>query len=401
MSDLTILAAPRATAEHCIRYLLARPHGAYSEHDITNVIVPAYFRVASSVGVDPALLVAQLIHETGGLTSWWSQRPRRNPAGIGVTGAKSAHKPASGAWQYDPRVNLWREGIAFADWEKDAVPAHVGRMLAYALPAGQGTDVQRALIAKALSYRPLPAAYRGAAPTLAGLVGRWAVPGTEYPAKIAALLTAIQAGAQAPARSALEQLNILDLSAPIAALPRKRGAEHLPLRTEDEDSITLHYSGVVYADRSEAAELARIIDEAAYHLGKNWAKAGQPPIYADRMMYELVVLTGGRIVRTNRERVQLWHAGNKTANARSYSIHWMLGKGQALSAAQRASTIALLDALRADGDIPRSDVFGHNEWPRTRGVPQRMTTYRLLAGQSECPGSLLHKFIVDYRAGRV
>src|SRR5687767_15895550 len=107
MSDLTILAAPRATAEHCIRYLLARPHGEYSEHDITNVIVPAYFRVASSVGVDPALLVAQLIHETGGLTSWWSQRPRRNPAGIGVTGATPrSQKPATGVWQHDPRVNV-------------------------------------------------------------------------------------------------------------------------------------------------------------------------------------------------------------------------------------------------------------------------------------------------------
>jgi hypothetical protein len=119
------------------------------------------------------------------------------------------------------------------------------------------------------------------------------------------------------------------------------------------------------------------------------------------MMYELVVLTGGRIVRTNRERVQLWHAGNEIANARSYSIHWMLGKNQALSAQQRDSTIALLDALRADGHIDRQAVYGHNEWPRVRGAAQPSATYRHLLGQSECPGSLLHRFIVDYRAGRV
>jgi hypothetical protein len=400
MSDLTILAAPRATAEQCIRFLLARPHGEYSEHDIGQVIVPAYFRVASSVGVDPALLIAQLIHETGGLTSWWSQRPRRNPAGIGVTGAATRLARPSGAWQYDDREGIWREGVAFADWIKDSIPAHVGRMLAYALPAGQGTPIQQALIAKALSYRPLPASYRGAAPTLAGLAGRWAVPGTEYPMKIAQLLMAIQAGAQAPARSAIEQLNILDLSAQIAALPRMRGCEHLPLRTE-EDSITLHYSGVYYSDRSRAAELARVFSEAGYQLGKNWGQAGKPPIYGDRYMYDLGIFSDGQIVRYNRDRVQLWHAGNEAANARSWSIHWMLGKNQALTAPQRASTIALLDALRADGDIPRTDVFGHNEWPRSRGVPQRMTTYRLLAGQSECPGSLLHRFIVDYRAGRV
>lgn len=400
MSNLAILAAPRATAEQCIRFLLARPHGEYSEHDIGQVIVPAYFRVASSVGVDPALLIAQLVHETGGLTSWWSQRPRRNPAGIGVTGAATRLARPSGAWQHDPRVNVWREGVAFADWIKDSIPAHVGRMLAYALPAGQGNDVQRALIAKALSYRPLPASYRGAAPTLAGLAGRWAVPGTEYPGKLATILAAIQASAQAPAKTALEQLNILDLSAQIAALPRRRGAEELPLRTE-EDSITLHYSGVYYADRSRAAELARVISEAAYQLGKNWGQAGKPPIYADRYMYDLGIFSDGQIVRYNRERIQLWHAGNEAANARSWSIHWMLGKNQALTPAQRASTIALLDALRADGGIPRTDVFGHNEWPRTRGVPQRMTSYRLLPGQSECPGSLLHRFVVDYRAGRV
>jgi hypothetical protein len=400
MSTLSILAAPRATADQCARFLLARPHGEYNEHDIKNVIVPAYFRVATSVGVDPALLIAHLVHETGGLTSWWSQRPRRNPAGIGVTGQKRLIKPVTGAWQFDDREGTWREGLAFADWIKDSVPAHVGRMLAYALRADQGTSAQQALIAKALSYRPLPASYRGAAPTLAGLAGRWAVPGTEYPGKLAAILAAIQAGAQAPARSALEQLNILDLSAPIAALPRRRGAETLALRDQPETSITLHYSGVVYADRSEPAELARIIEEAKYHLGKNWAKDGQPPIYADRMMYELVVLTGGKIVRTNRERVALWHAGNETANARSYSIHWMLGKNQALSAPQRASTIALLDALRADGQIDRQAVYGHNEWPRVTGAAQPSATYRLLFGQSECPGPVLHRFIVDYRAGR-
>ncbi len=85
------------------------------------------------------------------------------------------------------------------------------------------------------------------------------------------------------------------------------------------------------------------------------------------MMYEFVVLTERQIVRTNRKRMKLWHVGNEAANARSWSVHWMLGKGQALSAAQRASTIALLDALRADGHIDRQAVYGHNEWPRTEG----------------------------------
>jgi hypothetical protein len=69
----------------------------------------------------------------------------------------------------------------------------VGRMLAYALRPVEGTAVQRTLISRALAFRPLPASYRGAAPTLAGLSGRWAVPGTEYPQKIADLANAIRA----------------------------------------------------------------------------------------------------------------------------------------------------------------------------------------------------------------
>jgi hypothetical protein len=192
MSTLAILAAPRATAEHCARFMLARPHGGYSDYDIAQVIIPAYFKVATSVGVDPVVLIAQLVHETGNLTSWWSQRPRRNPAGIGVTGANSPQLPLSGRWKYNKEEHLWREGVAFASWADDAIPAHVGRLLAYARRNDELNDVQRALVAKALSYRPLPASYRGAARTLRGLTGRWAVPGTEYPGKIAALVKALQ-----------------------------------------------------------------------------------------------------------------------------------------------------------------------------------------------------------------
>ena len=392
--DSPILAPPRATLDPCSRAILARPHGAYTPGDLAT-ITRAYFDVCVLAGVDPLLAIAQLIHETGNLTSWWAARPRRNPAGIGVTGQTRLLKPATGAWQYDG--DRWREGVAFATWADDAIPAHVGRLLAYALRDDQANEAQKALISKALRYRPLPAAYRGAAPTLAGLAGRWAVPGTEYPQKLAAIANAITG---APPVRAIELLDILDLSDQIARLPRKASHQTLPLRDEAENAITLHYSGVVYLDRSRAAELARVISEAKYQLGKNWARAGQPPIYGDRMMYELVVLSDGQIVRTNRERVQLWHAGNENANERSYSIHWMLGANQQLTAAQRASTVALLDALRADGGIARQAVYGHCEWPRVRGAAQPSATYRLLPGQSECPGRLLHQFVVDYRAGR-
>jgi hypothetical protein len=192
--DASILvSAPSAAPQQCVRFMLARPHGEYNENDLANVIVPAYFDFCAAVGVDPVVLLAQMVHETGCLTSWWSQRPRRNPAGIGVTGQKRAERPASGAWQFDENEGLWCEGVAFPTWKADAIPAHIGRMLAYALRDDQANAMQRELIAQALRYRPLPASFRGAAPTLRGLAGRWAVPGTEYPNKLAQIASAMQA----------------------------------------------------------------------------------------------------------------------------------------------------------------------------------------------------------------
>jgi hypothetical protein len=191
--DASILAsAPGASPAQCVRFILSRPHGEYNETDLAAAIVPGYFAVCASVGVDPLLMIAQMIHETGNLTSWWSARPRRNPAGIGVTGRTSPTRPASGAWEHDDSAGVWKEGVAFASWKDDSIPAHIGRMLAYALRDAQASEAQRALIARALTYRQLPANYRGAAPTLRGLAGRWAVPGTEYPDKIARIASAIQ-----------------------------------------------------------------------------------------------------------------------------------------------------------------------------------------------------------------
>ncbi|KPV52453.1 hypothetical protein SE17_15460, partial [Kouleothrix aurantiaca] len=130
------------------------------------------------------------VHETGALTSWWSQRPRRNPAGIGVTGDTKPARPIGGAWAQHGAV--WEEGCSFASWADHAVPAHVGRLLAYATAPGNRTPSQRALILGAMTVRTLPAQYHGCAPTLAGLEGTWAVPGKGYADKLAAIMTALR-----------------------------------------------------------------------------------------------------------------------------------------------------------------------------------------------------------------
>jgi hypothetical protein len=154
--------APSARAEH---YLLARPHGGYSGDDVTK-IVGLYYATATAVGLDPLLVVAQMAEETSHLTSFWSQRPRRNFAGIGVTG--------------EPGV-----GLSFPDL-KTAVHAHAGRLLAYALPSGTGSPAQNRLIDEALAARPLPPKLRGAALRLSGLSGTWAHD-PQYAVKLAAV----------------------------------------------------------------------------------------------------------------------------------------------------------------------------------------------------------------------
>jgi hypothetical protein len=191
-ADSYMLGAPGATIEACARVILAKPHGGYSESDVAHVIVPAYFAVCLRVSLDPLLLIAQMIHETGNLTSWWSQRERRNPAGIGVTGMRKPQRPARGDWQKGPDGQWWA-GCVFASWADDAIPAHAGRILAYVFsdaqlrsgPPSLLLDSQAALIETALALRPLPSSFRGMAPTLRGLNRRWAYPGQTYAQQVA------------------------------------------------------------------------------------------------------------------------------------------------------------------------------------------------------------------------
>lgn len=147
------VAPRRATRAQLERFVLGR--GPTVGDEAAREIVGLYDTTCTSVGLDPLLLVAQMVLETGGLTSFWSQPPRRNLAGIGVTG--------------EPGV-----GKKFADW-RPAVRAHVGRLLRYAVAEGQETNVQKPLIAEALQVRQLPKGLWGVAPALGNLGrGVWA-----------------------------------------------------------------------------------------------------------------------------------------------------------------------------------------------------------------------------------
>lgn len=191
-ADSPLFSPPRATAEQVAAYIVHRGT-TYTPYDV-QVIVGHYWRMAPAVGIDPLLAMAQVIHETDNLKSWWSQRPRRNPAGLGVTGAEQPAPPPPEEqveWAWDGTAQVWKKGLSFASWE-DGARAHLGRLLAYGLRPGEASAAQQPLIDEALALRPLPDDLRGVARTLRGLNGRWAYPGATYGENIALLANKIR-----------------------------------------------------------------------------------------------------------------------------------------------------------------------------------------------------------------
>jgi hypothetical protein len=173
---------------------LCRARGTpYTDHDLLHVIGPEYAKLCNLTGLRLPLVFAQCAHETGWMTSFWSQRPQRNPAGIGVNGEKRQTEPQQSGWAFNPQRQQWEKGLSFPTWQEDAIPAHVGRLLAYAVPAGQRTGEQQRLIERALRWRALPISLHGSAPTLRQLGVVWASPGLDYGEKVARAANAILA----------------------------------------------------------------------------------------------------------------------------------------------------------------------------------------------------------------
>lgn len=201
--DSTILAPARASKQQAKAFIVRRGSTRYNEVDI-ETIVGHYWRIATPVGIDPVVALAQCVLETSQnghpISSWWSGRPRRNPAGIGVTGNTRITNPNdTHNWARDDEspTPKWKAGLSFSSWD-EGVKAHLGRLLAYVLPSGQGTTAQKELIAFALEQRPLGASLRGSAQTLKPLGAAhnptgtgWATPGTQYGAKVASIVRAI------------------------------------------------------------------------------------------------------------------------------------------------------------------------------------------------------------------
>lgn len=152
------------------RYIAARSSRDVLPGVMLDGILWCYREVCAGSGVNLELVLVQMVHETAALTSYWAQSPRRNPAGLGVTG--------------EPGV-----GLSFPAWS-ESVAAHVGRIIAYATTLDDTlTLYQHRLVGTAISYRSSP---RGVGPTLGDLAARWAAD-PAYVAKLTSLAAAIRA----------------------------------------------------------------------------------------------------------------------------------------------------------------------------------------------------------------
>lgn len=155
---------------------------------------------------------------------------------------------------------------------------------------------------------------------------------------------------------------------------------------------TVHYNGPALPFYPSPARELRFISEVI-------VPAHQQRLNADSIQYHFVVLSDGRICYVRDAGLEGWHSGNKTANTQTLAVMLIIGKGQEPRPAQVEALYRLLDALQQEFGYPREAVYGHNEWPRTRGAPRPSPTYRVMPPQSECPGPNVHHYVARYRAG--
>ncbi len=158
--DTPLLGDSGEVRDRCAAFLLERRRGSRPEEDV-RAIMWTYADVCSSVGANALIAVVQWAIESDYLSD--EHFEKRNPARL---------KPFEGSG----------EDIVFPSWS-DGVRAHVGRMLALALPEGEGTARQQALIAESLSWSQLSARLRGCAPTLRGMAVAWNGE-QSYPARV-------------------------------------------------------------------------------------------------------------------------------------------------------------------------------------------------------------------------
>lgn len=169
-------------------------------------------------------------------------------------------------------------------------------------------------------------------------------------------------------------------------------------RSGKPTSATIHYEGSKAMPVDPVKERRLLANDAAYHIQKNWGSDPRKPVYGNGLMYHFNVLSDGSILQSRELDEVLWHCGNKTGNANSIAIHLPIGGAQQPTRDQLNALWALCDGLIEKYNwAGRHHIFGHCEWPRANGPARLSRIYRPLAGQSLCPGRVVHTLLSAYR----
>lgn len=188
-----MISTPEIDAGKLTEYLVHKHAYKNYAEDAIREILGYYMKYGKQIGVNYLFAIAQMIHETGWLDSWWAARPRRNPAGIGVSGQSTAKNP-NDAIHWAQSGNIWLKGQSFKSWDI-AVQHHLARLLLYALKDDEMTPEQLAFSEICLDRKNLDR-IRGVGKQFIGLNGVWAVPGKTYSQKIVTIMNSFITASQ-------------------------------------------------------------------------------------------------------------------------------------------------------------------------------------------------------------
>lgn len=174
-------------------------------------------------------------------------------------------------------------------------------------------------------------------------------------------------------------LEIVDV---VEKLPRNPQDPNWKLRRlADIARIVVHYDAVLVPGASDEGPgyepLRRYVEQARYHMRKNWNDGPGPAVRGFGLMYHYRVSADGRVWRTQPEELVTWHA--RGANWNGLAVCCDLGPGQKPADAQLEGLEGLLLRLcyqRPDIPAGRPDVWGHGE-------------LRKAGNSTRCPGLLL------------
>jgi N-acetyl-anhydromuramyl-L-alanine amidase AmpD len=161
--------------------------------------------------------------------------------------------------------------------------------------------------------------------------------------------------------------------------------------TRNISMIVVHYDGLPLRPEGPYNHVQRYIDEANYHIKKNWGTVLRR-VYGFGLMYNYKIAGDGTIYWCQDEEKVLWHANN--ANYRSLAVNVDCGEGQSATPQQLESLKNLLNWLcyeRPDITAGRADVWGHKELGAAGPGPD-------YGNSTQCPGKVL-PYVVAYRKG--